>query len=78
MQGREVLCGRNGTGRQAPIYQDNVALADDDRAEITGNPMEADETARVSGIRRCESRVHVCEGGCDDPVRTVHSMDSCL
>jgi hypothetical protein len=55
-----------------------VALADDDRAEKTGNPKEADETARVSGISRCVSKVHVCEGGCGDPVRSVHSMDCCL
>lgn len=75
---REASCGRNGTSRQALIYQGAVALADNDRAEKTGNPMEADETARVSGIRRCASKVHVCEGGCDDPVRSVHSMDICL
>ena len=75
---RETPCERNGTGRQALIYQGAVAPAGDDHAKTMGNPMEADETARVSGICRCESRTHVCEGGCDDPVRTVHSMDRCL
>lgn len=46
--------------------------------EKAGNPMEVSETARADGISMCESPAHVCEGGCGDPVRSVHLMDRCL
>ena len=78
VQDREVLCGRNGPSRQARINQGEVAHTDDDCAEKAGNPMEVSETARADGISMCESPAHACEGGCGDPVRSVHLMDRCL